>query len=194
MAKMKTVIILAFIPVIWCQIFSLTSIKSTSPQEDVEGGSITAPCAGGVHTWDNKLTLDHVVLHWASDFCHSLKRQGDSKLKSVCVKPLVLVHINKWFSFFLWDKLNTFVYPSVCHWSWDLTVSVGVSISSVLFLIIVRKKNEPLFELFWAQTNSMVPPWRKKQVKNLISSSKLFKFPALLVLGVHPWWQMFLVP
>lgn len=55
----------------------LTFIDSAISQEDGEGGSIAAPHVSGVNVGDLKLTPDHVVLHWSTDFCHHLGRSGN---------------------------------------------------------------------------------------------------------------------
>ena len=57
-------------------VFPLTSIKSSIPEEDLEGCTVTGSGAGGVHIWDVVLALDHVANHHASNFSHDLMTES----------------------------------------------------------------------------------------------------------------------
>ena len=52
----------------------LTSVEASVPEQDEEGSVFTAPGVGGVHVGDRELTLDHISVHHATDFCHSLEK------------------------------------------------------------------------------------------------------------------------
>lgn len=53
-------------------VFPLTSISSSIPEEDLEGCNVTVSGAGGVHVWDVILALDDIAIHHATNFSHDL--------------------------------------------------------------------------------------------------------------------------